>query len=423
MLDSDNISDFCSKTNKTSQYSSFDKPLEQCNKPALANVQSEKQDRCSPTLPSENFSISPLQELLKNGGQQDKPSSSVSTKTSPLTKLLESKNQSAVSPLIKNTTSESTQSPKSGTKQLKSLRLLVSETSSNKSDDLKVTSLMGTLHLQDSSKSPLSLLLGGRQRSENEKQLSTKPLASDGHLSSLFRIPKETSPLSKLFKDSKQSFVSKECGNVSLQKSSVVHIPRNDGALSLRQLLKARQSPKENRMEEDLDNNSNIAQPNSSSESTMFTNSFTESRHHGLLSVPLKSAKTEEKSKPKDTDSVLARVNTRIVSNDTKNMHDVKDGVQRHPLGRDSPKKVEDCVQMQAIEFHKDLASHDSVLHVPSVFACTLLVYYKKPGRHWKPRVEGMFENELGIIPFDFNKPSPDDIVLSKQKKIHTFKK
>ena len=416
------ISDFCSETNKTRQYSSFDKPLEQCNKPALANVQSGKQDGCSPTLPSEKLSISPLQKLLNNGGQQNKPLSSVSTRTSPLTKLLESRNQSALSPLIKSTTTESPQSPKSGTKQLKSLRLLVGETSSNKSDDVKVASLMGTLHLQDSSKSPLSLLLGGRQRSEHEKQLSTKPLASDGHLSSFVHIPMETSPLSKLFMHSKQSLVSKECSNVSLEKSSIVHIPRNDGALSLRQLLKTRQSPKENRMEEDLDNNSNIAQPNSSSERTVFTNSFTESRHDGLSSAPLKTAKTEKKSKPKYTDSVLARVSTRIVLNDTKNMHDVKDGVQRHPVGPDSTKKVEDCVQIEAIEFHKDLASHDSVLHVPSVFAYTLLVYYKKPGRHWKPRVKRMFENDLGIIPFDFNEPSPDDIVLSKQKK-HTSKK
>jgi hypothetical protein len=81
---------------------------------------------------------------------------------------------------------------------------------------------------------------------------------------------------------------------------------------------------------------------------------------------------------------------------------------------------------MQLIELGENPASRDSVLellHVPSTFACTLLVYYKKPGREWKPTVKEMFQNDLGIVPFNFSTPSPDDIVTSKQKKAHFKRK
>ena len=430
MLQSDNISDFCPEQNfqncqpdEASKCSSSNKPLPNLNAMKLSSPLASLQHG-STTLPK-NVHVSPLKEQLNCEKRQDK--------TSPLAQLLDGKKYEGK----------------------------INNTSLNKSEDLRVTPLMDTLNIQDSPKSPLSLLLG-KQGSGNAKQAPTKTLASGGlHLPSLVNIAKgETSPLSKL-KDSKQSlagntwddavFGKRNTSEEGSQKSSIVHIPKNDGYSSLSQLLKTRQSPRDNRTKNDQ-NNSSVAQPNSSSGRMVFNdsekyvslnvpeisaNTPPESRRDIDLSAQLQPAKTEEKSKPRHADSVSAYVNIRTIPYDIKESdqkqriggvppNDVEDGFQKYPVGRTSPNNVESCVHMQTIEFHKDLAFHDSarlLLHVPSTFACTLHVYYKKPGRQWKPTTTRMFKNDLGIVPFDFNEPSPDDIVLSKQKKRSSTKK
>ena len=427
MLQSDNISDFCSVQNlkncppdEASKCSCSNKPLPNLNAMKLSSPLASLQHG-STTLPK-NVHVSPLKEQLNCEKRQDK--------TSPLAQVLDGKKYEGE----------------------------INNTSLNKSEDLRVTPLMDTHNIQDSPKSPLSLLLE-KQGSENAKQAKTS--ASGGlHLPSLVNIAKgETSPLSKL-KDSKQSLAGKTWDDVfgkrntseeGSQKSSIVHIPKNDGHSSLSQLLKTRKSPRDNRTKNDQ-NNSSVAQPNSSLGRMVFNdsekyvslnvpeisaNTFPESRRDIDLSARLQPAKTEEKSKPRHADSVSAYVNIKTIPNDIKESdqkqriggvppNDVEDGFQKYPVGRTSANNVESCVHMQTIEFHKDLASHDSarlLLHVPSTFACTLHVYYKKPSRQWKPTTTRMFKNDLGIVPFDFNEPSPDDIVLSKQKKRTSAKK
>ena len=311
------------------------------------------------------------------------------------------------------------------------------KTQSCRSKDSPLTSLVSILNIQDTSNSPLNLLLGAKQVSENKKHV---PTINASHPTSLVSIPKieNVSPLSQLLKE-RQPLVNKGSGTPSVNKrttgeaeisqriSTIVHIPRNDaGSSLLRQLIKTRQSPKDT-SKEGLDNNSNVSIGKDDSSGRAMCVSFKElSRDRqntnalGIgsdispvsdvttdidLSTLLIGRKTNEKPKnvTKPTDLFPADENSRISSND-----------------------VEDGVRMQLIELGENPASRDSVLellHVPSTFACTLLVYYKKPGREWKPTVKEMFQNDLGIVPFNFSTPSPDDIVTSKQKKAHFKRK
>lgn len=107
----------------------------------------------------------------------------------------------------------------------------------------------------------------------------------------------------------------------------------------------------------------------------------------------------------------LSYGNSRKSCNDTDDM--VVNGSEK------CSNDMEDGLIMEPIHSREDLTSLEPVielLHAPSTFACALLVQYKKPGHEWKPDVKRKFQAVSGIAPFDFSTPSPDDIVMKKQK-------
>ena len=301
------------------------------------------------------------------------------------------------------------------TEELKSSRSLIEQ--SRVGNDSSLPPLLSTLNIQDTSKSPLSLLLGEKHVSGNMKQLSTK---MDDHSTSLVNIPNAerpgSSPLSQLLKDTKKSLVTKDkiSTGESLQKvPTIVHIPRNDaGSSPLSKLLKTRKSPKSVSYDtkDGLDRNSKFGVDKGHSSSKTMGASFKQASqdHHSSsdvnkgidLSTLLMRTKSEKKppaNLPRRTDLFPPDENPRVLS------------------------KVDDSVLMvQPMEVDQNFGACDpdlELLHPPSSFACTLFVYYKKPGFEWKPTLKESYQNDVGIVPFDFNKPLHDNVTKSKQKK------
>jgi hypothetical protein len=388
----------------------------------------EKSEGCSPLaqlleIPRKTtgqscsaLSKSPLSQLTER--QQDNPSKE-SFSLSPLARISSEKqsltgvqqNRGSKLSLLSN----AEPATKNETEELKSSRSLIEQ--SRVVNDSSLPPLLSTLNIQDTSKSPLSLLLGEKHVSGNMKQLSTK---MDDHSTSLVNIPNAerpgSSPLSLLLKDKKKSLVTKDkiSTDGSLQKvPPIVHIPRNDaGSSPLSKLLKTRQSPKTVSYDtkDGLDRNSKFSVDKGHSSSKTMGASFKHpSQDHqtssdvnkGIdLSALLMRTKSEKKPPaklPKRTDLFPPDENPRVLS------------------------KVDDSALMvQPMEVDQNFGACDpdlELLHPPSSFACTLFVYYKKPGFEWKPTLKESYQNDVGIVPFDFNKPLHDNVTKSKQKK------
>ena len=365
---------------------------------------------------SESFSISPLRGHPVSKEKQSDGNVTLSTPGLP-------QNKGSISSQL----SDTKQSPRNETK-FKSLSELIEETQSCRSQDSQLPSLMSTLNIQDCSKSPLNLLLGTKQASENKTQVSTKTSLSDGQ-SNVEKC--NLSPLSQLLKE-KRPLVNKGSGTLSFNKlttgevgssrriSSIVHIPKNEGSSPLSQLLKTRQSPKDvdYGRKECLDNNSNVNTGN------VLSKQFPRDRQNtNVLGISPGTSWASDVTKDIDLSTLLTHKKTH---EKTKKLAQHSDLLPIDGSSRISSNDVEDGFRIQAIEVDENLHSRDSVLellHVPSTFACTLLVYYKKPGQEWKPTVKGLFQNVVGIVPFNFSTPSPDDDVTSKQKKAHLKRK
>ena len=374
---------------------------------------------------SESSSVSPLRGHPVSKEKQSDGNVTLSTPGLP-------QNKGSISSQL----SDTKQSPRNETK-FKSLSELIEETQSCRSQDSQLPSLMSTLNIQDSSKSPLSLL-GAKQASENKTQVSTKTSPSYGR-SNVEKF--NLSPPSQLSKEKRQ-LVNKGSGTLLFNKlatgeaessqgiSSIVHIPKNDGSSPLSQLLKTRQSPKDvdYGRKECLDNNSNVNIDKDGSsdravfhpgKSTLFKQFPRDRQNTNVLGISPGTSWASDVTKDIDLSTLLTH---RKPHEKTKKLAEHTDLLPIDGSSRISSNDVEDGFRIQPIEVDENLHSRDSVLellHVPSTFACTLLVYYKKPGQEWKPTVKGLFQNDLGIVPFNFSTPSPDDNVTSKQKKAH----
>jgi hypothetical protein len=373
---------------------------------------------------SESSSVSPLCGLPVSKEKQSDGNVTLSTPGLP-------QNKGSISSQL----SDTKQSPRNETK-FKSLSELIEETQSCRSQDPQLPSLMSTLNIQDCSKSPLSLL------AENKTQVSTKISPSYGQ-SNVEKF--NVSPLSQLSKE-KRPLVNKGSGTLLFNKlatgeaessrriSSIVHIPKNEGSSPLSQLLKTRQSPKDvdYGRKECLDNNSNVNIDKDGSsdravfhpgKSTLFKQFPRDRQNTNVLGISSDIFSTSDVTKDIDLSTLLTH---RKPHEKTKKLAEHTDLLPIDGSSRISSNDVEDGFRIQPIEVDESLHSRDSVLellHVPSTFACTLLVYYKKPGQEWKPTVKGLFQNVVGIVPFNFSTPSPDDDVTSKQKKAHLKRK
>ena len=284
--------------------------------------------------------------------------------------------------------------------------------SPGRNDNSQLTSPLSVLSIQSSTTSPLSKILGSKRESEDTKRISTKTSPS------LIHIPPADesyiSPLSRLLKE-KRSLSDKTSGaftggkintNDAGKTPSLVHIPTNDGVSPLSRLLKARQAPKH----DDCVSKIGLESNNNSKLSIGEDSKNGRAKSGSSMKKPLTSFPESVKRKDTDLSSLFSRMKTNFCE---KLEEDEGLSSTESDSQTSSSSDIED-------DFEQDVSSTESVLdflHAPSAFACALLVYYEKPGPKWEPDVTERFQNDSGIVPFDFSTVSPDDFVLARQKK------
>ena len=400
-----------------------DEPMQFINKKSnerspLAQLLGNKATKsCKKSEDYDKLPLNPLTQSL-SGSRKDPGYEVVSG--SPLSRILKEKQTSCSAAFstpagvgrnkgsICSHLSNAEQTKMNETEELKSLLPLIEQ--SSRSKDSSLTPLLSALTIKDTNKSPLSLLLGVEKVSGNRKSLSTKtsPLAS--HSTPLVKIPtverSGLSPLSQLLKEKHSSVGNKITGESSQKVSHIVHIPKNDsGSSPLSKLLKTRQSQAKDEdydTKDGLDGNSNFSvyENNWSSNTMCPTLTQISEDHQSTSEFASDISLVSDVNKDIDLCTLLTRTKS-----DNKPAKLAKNTDLFLP--------DEDCPLSSLCN-----ASLDSVLelHSPSTFACTLLVYYKKPGKEWKPTLMERYENDVGIVPFNFSEPSPDDVVRSKQK-------
>ncbi|XP_028412268.1 uncharacterized protein LOC114535084 isoform X2 [Dendronephthya gigantea] len=291
--------------------------------------------------------------------------------------------------------------------------------SSDRRNGSLMTSPLSASKVQNTS--PLSKKLASKQESKDMKgisvQVSTKmppslvhiPSVDESSISPLTRLKAERSLNDKTF-----GTLSGDKANTDNTARALVHIPTNDGCLG--RLLRARQSPKRDdcvsKVGLENNNNSNL---------NIGVGETSDKAKSGLSTMkPLTTFPVSGKTENAGLSSSFSRMKINLSEKSGK---DEGLSATRSDSRESSTSDVEDDF---LIDFEQDVSSGESVfefLHGPSTFACTLLVYYEKPGPKWKPDVTRRFQNDFAIVPFDFSTASPDDFVLAKQKKARLQRK
>ena len=377
---------------------------------------------------SEDYDKLPLSQLTQR--QQDNNPLKESLSVSPLSRVLKEKQTSSSAAFstparvqhnkgsVHSHLSNAEQTKMNETEELKSLIPLIEQ--SSRSKDSLLSPLLSALTIKDTSKSPLSLLLGVEQVSGNKKPLSkkTSPLAS--HSTPLVKIPTAErsglSPLSQLLKEKHSSVGDKMTEESSQKVSHVVHIPKNDGGSSpLSKLLKTRQSPAKDidyDTKDELDGKSNFSINKNYSSSKTLSPSFKQISRNPESTSAFASDISSVSNINKEIDLCALLTSTK---SDKKQAKLGKRTALVLP-GKNPPLSSPEVVMMDLDQNDASLDSVLELLHSPSLFACTLLVCYKRPGNEWKPTLMERYQNDVGIVPFNFSEPSPDDVVKSKQK-------